>query len=97
MEDTIDDFQLQIDTDPCQYLWIVKFHLGQYLWIVKVYSALFSCSRLSLPQRTNTSTYPPDLGMASLLNDIADKLDAADNNSNEPDDPNNAVVEDKLP
>ena len=33
--------------------------------------------------------------MASLLNDLADKLDAADNNTIEPDDPNNAVVEDK--
>ena len=33
--------------------------------------------------------------MASLLNNLADKLDAADNNSNEPDDPNNAVVEEK--
>ena len=33
--------------------------------------------------------------MASLLNHLADKLDAADNNSNKPDDPNNAVVEDK--
>ena len=32
--------------------------------------------------------------MASLLNDLADKLDAADNNTTEPDDPNNAVVED---
>ena len=83
MEDMIDDFQLQIDTDPCQYLRIVK-----------VSSALFSCSRLSLPQRTNTSTYPPNLGMASLLNDQADKLDAADNNSNEPN-PTNLVAEDK--
>ena len=32
--------------------------------------------------------------MASLLNDLTDKLDAADNNTTEPDDPNNAVVED---
>ena len=31
--------------------------------------------------------------MASLLNDLADKLDAADNNTTEPDDPNNAVVD----
>ena len=53
-----------------------------------------SCSRLSLPQRPNTSI-SSNLGMASLLNNLADKLDAADNNSNEPDDPNNAVVEDK--
>ena len=30
--------------------------------------------------------------MASLLNDLADELDAADNNTTEPDDPNNAVV-----
>ena len=29
--------------------------------------------------------------MASLLKDLADKLDAADNNTTEPDDPNNAV------
>ena len=33
--------------------------------------------------------------MASLLNNLTDKLDAADNNTTEPDDPNNAVVEDK--
>ena len=32
--------------------------------------------------------------MASLLNNLADKLDAADNNTTEPDDPNSAVVED---
>ena len=32
--------------------------------------------------------------MASLLNNLADELDAADNNTTEPDDPNNAVVED---
>ena len=31
--------------------------------------------------------------MASLLNNLADKLDAADNNTTEPDDPNNAVVD----
>ena len=31
--------------------------------------------------------------MASLLKDLADKLDAADNNSNEPD-PTNVVAED---
>ena len=35
MEDTIDDFQLQIDTDPCQYLRIVTDSvLSDYLWIV---------------------------------------------------------------
>ena len=33
--------------------------------------------------------------MASLLNDLADKLDVlADNNTNEPNDPTNVVVED---
>ena len=31
--------------------------------------------------------------MASLLNNLADKLDAADDNTTEPDDPNKAVVD----
>ena len=31
--------------------------------------------------------------MASLLNDLTDKLDAADNNTIEPNDPNNAIVD----
>ena len=31
--------------------------------------------------------------MASLLNDLADKLDAADNNTTEPDDPTSADVD----
>ena len=32
-------------------------------------------------------------GMASLLNNLADKLDAADNNTTEPDDPTSADVD----
>ena len=31
--------------------------------------------------------------MASLLNDLADKLEAADNNTNEPDDPTSTDVD----
>ena len=83
MEETIDDFQLQIDTDPCQYLQIVKVSIST-----------FQLFQTEVPQIPNSSI-SSNLGMASLLNDLADKLDAADNNSNEPDDPNNAVVEDK--
>ena len=47
---------------------------------------------LSLPQRPNTSI-SSNLGMASLLNDLADELDAADNNTTEPDDPTSADVD----
>ena len=31
--------------------------------------------------------------MASLLNNLADKLDAADNNTTKPNDPNNAIAD----
>ena len=56
------------------------------------FSTAMSCSTLSLPQRPNTSI-SSNLGMASLLNDLADELDAADNNTTEPDDPTSADVD----
>ena len=94
MEDTIDDFQLQIDTDPCQYLRIVTVTYG-----VTVSLDCNSLPQANLEQAESSPKNKHFLlssnpGMASLLNDLTDKLPLlADNNSNEPNPIN--IVEDK--
>ena len=92
MEDTIDDFQLQIDTDPLSILWIVTVTSNVTVCLfVTVASGKLGMPESSLKIKHFWISSNP--GMASLLNNLADKLDAADNNTTEPDDPTSADVD----